>query len=281
MDGPALAATESGIWGIALQLPHDSFFLSIVGPGQLLLRCGSRVLAGVIGNELFEYPELKSEVLVRFPQLGGQPKLIDALVAASVMVRQIGHGGTVIVVDGLGEGLSPNRCVAADSRYRTWADETAAEAELKQAPDNEGLQARSTLEGEHRKVAESALFRDLMQLTATDGALVLDKELNVVCFGAKIECSDSPPEVEVFTFGITAPHLEPVEAQGGTRHQSAARLVWNRADAVVLIVSQDGRCSLWARVDRPEGPIVRVLRGFERAVPLDAVRFGSFGSLSA
>jgi hypothetical protein len=274
----ALAALGSDIWGVALQLPHDAFFITIVGPGQLLLRCGDRVMASLSGRALVELPDLHVVLADMFPRLKADV-LRKLVIDASLLMRKIGHGGTVALLNELGRGLLPNRLVHPDSRYQTWTEETLAEATLKNEPENREMQARAGREQEHREQAKARLLQDVVQLTATDGLLALDGNLSVICFGAKIESMDVPAHIEVFDFGSPAPRAMAIQDLGGTRHQSAARLAWSRRDdALVLVVSQDGRCSLFARFERPEGPVLRVLRGFERAVPPDAMtlRFGSF-----
>lgn len=281
--GAALASIGPEIWGIALQLPHDAFFITIVGPGQLLFRCGERVISSLSGGALVDLPDLHEVLGNLFPRLA-EYELRKVVIDASLLMRKIGHGGTIAFLEELGEGLAPNRLIDAGSRYRTWVEETFAEEELKNAPNDKEVQARTALEREYREQAKARLLRDIVQLTATDGLLALGEDLSVLCFGAKIESLTAPSQIELFDFASRAPRSVRIEELGGTRHQSAARLAWSRQDDVlVLVVSQDGRCSLLARVDAAEGPVLRVLRGFERAVPPDimTLRFGSFATSSS
>jgi hypothetical protein len=280
----ALAASGAAVWGIALQVPHDAFFITIVGPGQLLLRCGERVLASLHGRVLTELPDLDVLLASSFPRLA-PAQLRNVVVEASLLMRKIGHGGTIAFINAIGEGLAVNREIHAGSRYKTWSDETLAEATLKDEPENREMKARAELEREHRARAKALLLRDVVQLTATDGLLGLRDDLSVLCFGAKIEVGDEPPAVEVLDFGTLEPQSSMVADLGGTRHQSAARFAWSRADdALVLVVSQDGRCSLMGRaLSRSGGPVLLVFRGFERALPPDmmTLRFGSFAPIRA
>jgi hypothetical protein len=70
-----------------------------------------------------------------------------------------------------------------------------------------------------------------------------------------------------------------LEDLGGTRHQSAARLAALRPDVMILVVSQDGRASLMAQTGNTK--VVRILRGFERALPPETtLRFGSYVRVS-
>ena len=277
-DGAALAATETGIWGVALQFPRDAVFLSFVGPGQLLLRRGERVLASVVGRDLVEHPDLDQVLMAAFPNLAAQG-LRETIIDASVLMRQMGHGGAIAFVKELGDEIDSHLAIDKDTRYRNWAVETLAESELKNVPDNLELQARVDLERTYRKQAEVRLLEDIVQLTAIDGLLVLDDELRVLSVGAKIKAPDKPAQIELLNFpNQSRQFLRSIDELGGTRHQSAARLVWAKGDAIVLVVSQDGRSSLMARVADTGDSAVRVLRGFERTIPLDAttLRFGHY-----
>ncbi len=100
------------------------------------------------------------------------------------------------------------------------------------------------------------------QLTAIDGATVITKELRVLALGAKIRSNAVPTKILIQDSFQTeeerASYLasrgreytdeDPnyLDALGGTRHQSAARFVYeNRAQNVFAIVaSQDGRVSI-------------------------------------
>lgn len=279
-DCAALAATGTAIWGMALQLPHGAFFITIVGPGRLLLRCGERVLASLDGSVLTRLPDLHDAFQALFPRLA-DPGLRRVVIHASLLMRKIGHGGAIAFVNELGEGLAPQHRLDTASRYQTWADETLAEATLKNEPDNREMQARAAVEGEHRERAKALLLRDIVQLTATDGLLAVGEDLRVLCFGAKIEVAEPPGLIDIIDFGSDEARRATMSDMGGTRHQSAARFAWSRSNSILLVVSQDGRCSLLSGVDCSKGRVLRVLRGFERAVAPDTMtlRFASFANI--
>jgi hypothetical protein len=87
-------------------------------------------------------------------------------------------------------------------------------------------------------------------LTAVDGATLMTSSYEVLAFGAKIVRRRGQPVVEQMTV------TEPVEGNapivinpttfGGTRHLSAAQLVYDQRDSVALVAGQDGRFTVFA-----------------------------------
>jgi hypothetical protein len=91
------------------------------------------------------------------------------------------------------------------------------------------------------------IVRPTASLAAVDGAVVVTHDLRVLGFGAKIAAGN------VTTVSIFLPLQggqdivpTPVEACGGTRHQSAARFVNANRDAVAVVISQDRHLSVFS-----------------------------------
>ena len=107
----------------------------------------------------------------------------------------------------------------------------------------------------------------------------------VLAFGARIVGAVTKRDaiqIELFEAPQYQRASRKLEDLGGTRHQSAVHYAAKYAGAFVLVVSQDGRASV---IQRPSGsePIVRVYRGFEAALPLDAdtLTYGRFGPIAS
>jgi hypothetical protein len=89
----------------------------------------------------------------------------------------------------------------------------------------------------------------LAGLTAVDGAVVITERYDLLAFGVKItrRRGNTPVERVMVTEpieGSGAEILTPAQL-GGTRHLSAAQFVHDQRDAIALVASQDGRCTLF------------------------------------
>ena len=92
-------------------------------------------------------------------------------------------------------------------------------------------------------------------LTAVDGAVLINERYELLGFGAKIGRRRGSPQVEQITLTEPIQRAVPVlvhpEELGGTRHLSAAQFVHDQRDAIALVVSQDGRFTIfeWSPCD--------------------------------
>jgi hypothetical protein len=88
----------------------------------------------------------------------------------------------------------------------------------------------------------------IADLSSVDGCVVLDQELKVFGFGAKIKAQlppDGTGHRPFFRNGELRSTNEFMGSIGGTRHQSAARICHAHHEAVVYTVSQDGGVNLF------------------------------------
>ena len=118
-------------------------------------------------------------------------------------------------------------------------DEPAREEELHTIHDH-------FLAGQRHDVHEG-LVRSLAfigQLTAVDGAVIVNDEVQVLAFGAKIKPLHARKSPEMLLVSEPATGRVPEEVSlaefGGTRHQSAAQFVFDQRQGVAFVASQDG-----------------------------------------
>jgi DNA integrity scanning protein DisA with diadenylate cyclase activity len=96
-----------------------------------------------------------------------------------------------------------------------------------------------------------SILRSIGDLSAIDGAIVMDEELKVFGFGAKLQAeSDEFQVLELDALSGTTQSVSYAQL-GGSRHQSAARFVHQNHEAMVFVASQDGRLTLLAWVVDP------------------------------
>jgi hypothetical protein len=103
----------------------------------------------------------------------------------------------------------------------------------------------------HKHRFDDALMRSLKltgQLTAVDGAVIVNDDLKVLAFGAKIKPLDTRQSPETLLVSESSAGSVPLEVSlsefGGTRHQSAAQFVFDQRQAVAFVASQDGIITL-------------------------------------
>jgi len=117
--------------------------------------------------------------------------------------------------------------------------------------------------GYHQKRTQANSLRDLFGAVVSagggiDGAALLDEtDLHPVGFGVKINAPPDTKQVHLLRFPETEPVWVDKASLGGTRHQSAARLVQTNNAANVVTVSQDGTIS-WFTWDAKEQCVVVV-----------------------
>lgn len=200
-----------------------------------------------------------------FPK--GMP-VADRLRMIVAAISEHNHGGTLVVVpDTTGSWRSDVRFVYelnAESsqvvRRRVQALEAAAEASndmysnLYFAKEGGAFAANeaallSRYEVQTRKDLLNALLKSIGQLSAVDGAVVVDEHLNVLGFGAKLSGPTVDFDVEKLDPLSNRHETVPVARLGGTRHQSAARFVDAHHTAMAFVASQDGNLTLFAWLD--------------------------------
>ena len=112
----------------------------------------------------------------------------------------------------------------------------------------------------HRQLL-TKLLRSIGKLSRIDGAVVMDTDLRVHGFGAKLSgTQESFTVAELDTITASVSEVS-ISSLGGMRHQSAARYVHRNTDSIVVVASQDGRLTLFAWIiDRGQ---VAAVRGLE------------------
>jgi hypothetical protein len=98
------------------------------------------------------------------------------------------------------------------------------------------------------------LSRVLANLTAIDGALVLDKRFGILGFGAEVSAELPTPDPVFRALDVEAVERQAESIENvGTRHRAAYRFVNDHPDGLAVVISQDGAVSF---VANREGQIV-------------------------
>jgi len=247
---------ELYVWGTTRSVPDCSFVLETIEPGLLVIKhrrikgFGKFINVAVLkGDEVKIIDELSKSLpdcpamltsLLDYNSPTGWNDSVNVLVQLAASMRLHGHGGTLLVVP---------------ANSKAWHDSivhpitypvTPAFDELKKLMSqvvNE--QTMSLWQEEVNRSVDS-----VAGLTAVDGATIINDQLELLAFGAKIGLSSNgtPVEETLVTepvVGSTAAIIHPSQ-MGGTRHLSAAQFVFDQRDAIALVSSQDGRFTIFS-----------------------------------
>jgi DisA bacterial checkpoint controller nucleotide-binding len=178
------------------------------------------------------------------------------------LVRGAHHGGLILVLDT--EGPSACRASGLRLKYSLLQDEPSHRYRTLLLRILQAVAERTTkpsvgwadfAAGDDVRFAELEgevfeLSRVVANLTAIDGALVLDKRFGLLGFGAEVSAELPSPE-RVYR----ALDAEGVERQAedienvGTRHRAAYRFVNDHPNGLAVVVSQDGGVTFVANRD--------------------------------
>ena len=285
----AVQANGSGteIWGVLDAMPMFTLRLRVAGTGTVVASSGrSNVLAVLERGEVFvpksagevDWVVIVANALDKAKQFPDRLKLAARFQRVVTAMHRQGHGGALVVVPSSTDSWLKQLTFAF--RFDDLGSAAIRQniADLEEAEKrHDDLETRSGSSDEtphsllplfaesvtaHRNLLDT-LLRSIGDLSAIDGAVVIDEELKVHGFGAKLHVSAEPFQVIILDALTGETRSVPCDEIGGTRHQSAARFVFQNHEAMVFVASQDGRLTLFAWViDRAEVAAVRRLEHF-------------------
>lgn len=289
-SGPAWLAPTWGGRSVVPNWTHDPI-IHVTGPGQLAVRTAGKLVGalerGVLVDALmdvFDSEWLKAmfaseREAVRAEHYAGQARLISPTSVEHSLVGRVGqhmlrrviqlvrgarHGGMVLVVD----ARPPLDARALDGlrlKYRLAQDEPSHRYRTLLLQILEGLAASTskasvgwadfesdgsaTLERLEQAVFE--LSRAIANLTAIDGAVVLDKQFGVLGFGAEVSAELPAPARVWRSLDTEGAQRRPDDIENvGTRHRAAYRFVNDHPHGLAIVISHDGGVTFVANRDR-------------------------------
>lgn len=260
------------VWGLLDAEPEGLLRLRIAGNGTLLASRSGRVLAllhrGVTSIPVAADEPSLAQLVLRtlgkeraLEQHGNVSDRISRVVGTMIRHR---HGGALVFVppedDSWRGSVRFRFCFDAESAtvlHNSINDLNARLAETTRGYDDllagrTGCDSVSALREQYdaviflRSLSES-LFRRVGDLGRIDGAVVMDMDLRLHGYGAKLLYG--PEDFTVTTLNAVTGVLRSgvrLADLGGTRHQSAARFVAGNHGCDVFVVSQDGRLSMFS-----------------------------------
>jgi hypothetical protein len=231
-------------------------------------------------SELFsrERDQVQAEHAQRQLQAESPTQVESALVArvtqqmvrrAIQLVRGAHHGGLILVVDqgkpnltradaaatarpptGELRGLRLKYRFAQDEpshRYRSLLSKILVDLAAASTKAEVGwgdFEADSSSSVEHIERAIFELSRLIANLSAIDGAVVLDKRFGILGFGAEVSAELPSPSQVWRALDPEAHYGEPEDIENvGTRHRAAYRFAQDNPDGFAVVISHDGGVS--------------------------------------
>ncbi|MDP9001190.1 MAG: DNA integrity scanning protein DisA nucleotide-binding domain protein [Myxococcota bacterium] len=282
-SGPAWLAPTAGGRSLVPNWTYDPI-VHVSGPGQLAVRCAGKLVGGLEQGLLVDammdafdstwlpalFARERDEVRAEHAARQGRtdaPTLVESSLVARVgqhmirrsiqLVRGARHGGMILMVD-VPPGAAPIHLGALRLKYRIDQDEpshryrtllfeilerlSAATSKATVEWSDFALDTSPELEKLEHAVFE--LSRLIANLTAIDGAVVLDKRLGLLGFGAEVSAELPAPSRVWRALDTEGRQLEVDDIEKmGTRHRAAYRFVQDHAKGLAIVVSRDGGVS--------------------------------------
>jgi DisA bacterial checkpoint controller nucleotide-binding len=272
-------------WGFLDAKPMFTLRLRVTGSGTLVASKDNGVIAVLERGQVYLPEDINRFSWIALVERAlGDVRPFPARLALASRFQQVvlaihnqGHGGALLVVppndsalggDSIafshrfsGSGAEVIRGIIDEQRV---AQEQLDHARSQAAPI-ELAQMAHFFESSVRAYGNllNDTLRNIGELSRLDGAVVMDEDLRVIGFGAKLSVQGG--DFQIFSLDALSGAVEmiPVGSLGGTRHQSAARYVHKHHDSMVFVASQDGRLSLFAWIiDDAQVAVLRRLEHF-------------------
>ncbi|MDO3642341.1 putative sensor domain DACNV-containing protein [Mucilaginibacter sp. L3T2-6] len=246
---------EMFIWGTTRSIPDCCFVLEVIEPGLLVvkhrrikgfgkfinvavLRGGEVKIIDELSRSLPDCPAMLTSLL-GYNSAGAWNDSVNVLVQLAASMRLHGHGGTLLVVPAENEAW--RHSIINPITYPVHPPFDELKLLINQVVDKHSMPLWQ--EEVNRSV------ENIAGLTAVDGATIINDQLELLAFGAKIGLgANGPVERTLLTepvIGNEAVTMHPSQ-MGGTRHLSAAQFVFDQRDAIALVSSQDGRFTIFS-----------------------------------
>jgi DisA bacterial checkpoint controller nucleotide-binding len=278
-SGPAWLAPTWGGRGVVPNWTYDPI-VHVTAPGHVAVRCAGKLIGAIERGlvvdaaldvfdsqwlkAMFEREREEARALHAASQVGAlSPTAAEHSLIGKVgqhmlrraiqLVRGAHHGGLILVLDTEGEsacrtsGLRlkyPLRQDEPSHRYRSLLLrilQAVAERTTKPSVGWADFAAGDDLRFAELEAEVFELSRVVANLTAIDGALVLDKRFGLLGFAAEVSAELPSPERVYRALDAEGVERQAEEIENvGTRHRAAYRFVNDHPNGLAVVISQDG-----------------------------------------
>ena len=248
------------VWGIVNRLPDLAFVVEVFDPGLLAIKYSRSQSFRKFGNVALLEGDMLRVVDTTSIDVPGLPAVIASLIGSDPLatlppkgaqlmriasnMRRHGHGGMLLVVSEEGNWLDSVTGPIPYVGSRPFSRLAGLSAVSPSGDSDPRLHAELD-----RAIAGIA------GLTAVDGATVMNRDLEVLAFGAMVRRADSSApvgELKLIEPVVgNVPALVDPSRLGNSRHLAAAQFANDQHDALALVASQDGQFTVvaWSEVD--------------------------------
>jgi hypothetical protein len=283
-SGPAWLAPT---WGGRSSVPNWTYdpIIHVTGPGQLAVRCAGKLIGAIERGSLVDtmmdvfdsewlpamFSREREEVRAEHAEQQAKthsPTLVEHSLVGRIgqhmlrraiqLVRGARHGGMLLIVDtsqafplaGLRLKYHLNQDEPA-LRYRSLLLQILAAVAASATKATVGWSDFADDDSPEIEKLEQAVFewsRVVANLTAIDGAVVLDKRFGLVGFGAEVSAELAAPSRVWRATDVEGHECRPEDVESvGTRHRAAYRFVNDHPAGVAIVISHDGGVSFVAK----------------------------------
>ena len=289
-SGPDWLAPAWGGRSLVPNWTYDPI-VHVTGPGKIAVRCAGKLVGAIERGHVVDatmdvfdsewlpamFAREREEVRTAHDLLqarAAQPTKVEHSLVKRVgqhmlrraiqIVRGARHGGMILVADA-DAAIAPNGLHGLRLKYRIRQDGPSQryrtlllgilEAVAAATPNaSVGWSDFASDQSPHLAKLEREVFelsRVIANLAAVDGAVVLDKRLSLVGFGAEVSAELPAPERVWRALDPEGRDRQLDDFENvGTRHRAAYRFVHDHFDALAIVVSQDGGVSFVANHGR-------------------------------
>jgi hypothetical protein len=274
------------VWGFLDTCPMLTLRIQVPGIGSLVVSEDTSVVAVFQRGDVTMTDSIdRMDWALFFAKMLGDSPFLDRVKLAARFQEIVftmhaqGHGGALVITPPFDSEANPtdisikyrfdakgSNCVRDATDELVAAQQRFEDATLQHGSGSGNASMLLSLY-ESSVDAQRQLLTKLLQsvgeLSRIDGAVVMDTDMRVHGFGAKLSGTQGHFAVTVLdAIAKTASEMS-VSDIGGMRHQSAARFVNRNPDSMVVVASQDGRLTLFTwLVDRKQVVVVRGLEHY-------------------
>ncbi len=226
------------------------------GPVSRVLARYAETAAGAVKGKF--KPDIWARLTADYSSIGVTPEgvvefdWLETFVHVISLVQDGGHGGAVLLVP---DAATSDLRVSYRLPYERLADSFVSRLEARGRerlglPPAGGIRS-AEVEVTLREAEVEGAVRFVAGMTRVDGALVIDRHLRAIGFGAEITSAADPVRVlRARTASPSAADLVPVEPTTfGTRHRSMFRYCAAHPGSLGIVVSADGDLRVVTTVD--------------------------------